>query len=310
MQAIVIAGFMFAAAAPGAQNTLGAARELYASAAYEDALSALEGLDRNDAPDHGRQVDEYRAFCLYALGRTDEAERVAESLIRKDPLIQLNEDEASPRIAAMFTGVRKRLLPGLIREEFRIAKAALGEKKTAEAEPHFLQARQLLAEAEKIELWDDTLADLRVLVDGFLDLSRSRATRPQPEIASTRGIENTAAPAAVAPADPTPPAIAPRIYTAADAQVTPPVVVRQVMPSIPLELVRIVNAREPKRGLLDVVIDERGAVAQAVMRDSVHPMYDEIMVNAAGAWKYRPAMKDGVPVAYVKTIVITAGRRQ
>jgi tetratricopeptide (TPR) repeat protein len=309
MQAIVIAGFMLAAAAHGAQDSLGAARELYASAAYEDALSALEGLDRNDAPDR-RQVDEYRAFCLYALGRTDEAERVAESLIRKDPLIQLNEEEASPRIAAMFTSVRKRLLPGLIRDEFRIAKAALGEKKTAEAEPHFLQARQLLAEAEKIELWDDTLADLRVLVDGFLDLSRSRATRPQPESAATKGIENTAPPAAVEPANPAPPAIAPRMYTAADAQVTPPVAVRQVMPSIPLELVRIVNAGEHKRGLLDVVINERGVVEQAVMRDSVHPMYDEIMVNAAGAWKYRPAMKDGMPVAYVKTIVITAGRRE
>src|SRR6266849_2319149 len=114
MQAILIAGFVLAAAgaAHGAQGTLRAAKDLYASAAYEEALSTLDRLRESDASVLTREVDEYRAFCLYALGRTAEADRVAESLIRRDPLIQLNKSEVSPRIAAMFTSVRKRLLPG------------------------------------------------------------------------------------------------------------------------------------------------------------------------------------------------------
>jgi tetratricopeptide (TPR) repeat protein len=310
MQGIVIAGFVLAAAAYGGQDTLGTARELYASAAYEDALSALDRLDPSDAPDRGRQVDEYRAFCLYALGRTEEAERVAESLIRRDPLIQLNEGETSPRITAMFTNVRKRLLPGLIREEFRIARSALSEKKTTEAEPHFLQAHQLLQEAERIEIWDDALADLRVLVEGFLDLSRARTTQPQLDVASNREVEHTVPASAKRPAELEPATAAPRIFTAADAEVTPPVVIRQVVPTVPLELARILNAGRPKRGLLEVVIDDRGVVQEAVMRDSVNSMYDDVMVNAARGWRYRPAMKDGVPVAYMKTIVISAGRKE
>jgi hypothetical protein len=53
---------------------LSEARDLYASAAYEDALGALSRLDK-DAP-VTEQVDQYR---LFALGRTAEAQAVAEA---------------------------------------------------------------------------------------------------------------------------------------------------------------------------------------------------------------------------------------
>ena len=89
---VLAASAIFAAAAVDAgQEQLSAAKELYASAAYEDALSVLTRLSEGDgAPALSRQADEYRAFCLYALGRTGEAEKLAESLIRRDPLIQLD----------------------------------------------------------------------------------------------------------------------------------------------------------------------------------------------------------------------------
>jgi len=68
----------------GAQDRLTAAKDLYASAAYEDALSALSSMDADStAPDISRQANEYRAFCLYALGRTTEAESVAEAMTRR-----------------------------------------------------------------------------------------------------------------------------------------------------------------------------------------------------------------------------------
>jgi tetratricopeptide (TPR) repeat protein len=314
MQALLIAALMVAAAPFGGQDTLEAAKQLYASAAYEDALAALDRLGPGDTPDGAREVNEYRAFCLYALGRADEAERVAELLIRRDPLIQLNKGEASPRIAAMFTSVRKRLLPGLIRDEFRLAKSTLGENKAAEAEPHFLQARELLAEAQRLGVWDDALADLLVLVDGFLDLSQARQTQVQSETASSGAIAQIDRRPPVQEveqprpaAQPEPAAAVPRVYTAADAQVTPPVAIRQVMPGFPPELIRILNAGQPRQGLLDVVIDERGMVQEAVMQSPVTPLYDDIMVTAARGWKYRPAMKDGGAVRYKKTIVIRIG---
>ena len=77
MRAILIIGVVLVAAGAGlgAQDPLSAAKDLYASAAYEDALSTLSRMDGGStAPEIARQVDEYRAFCLYALGRTREAE--------------------------------------------------------------------------------------------------------------------------------------------------------------------------------------------------------------------------------------------
>src|ERR1044072_7562827 len=119
----------------GAQDSLSAAKELYASAAYEDALSTLTRLTEGGsaAPDIARQVDEYRAFCLYALGRTGEAESVAESMLRRDPLMKLDSADISPRLETMFSNVRKRMLPTLIRDRFRAARAALDQKNLSAA---------------------------------------------------------------------------------------------------------------------------------------------------------------------------------
>src|SRR5579872_1067512 len=104
-----------------ADDTLSAAKDLYASAAYEDALSMLTRLSEGATPDVALQVDVYRAFCLYALGRATEAEALTQGVVRKDPLFQLKADEVSPRVDAMFTEVRRQLLPGLIRDKYRSA---------------------------------------------------------------------------------------------------------------------------------------------------------------------------------------------
>ena len=132
MKAIFIVGLRAGSRPDGArtQDSLSAAKDLYASAAYEEALSTLMRLadGGSTAPDIARQVDEYRAFSLYALGRTGEAESVAESIIRKEPLTKLGAADASPRLEMMFPNVRKRLLPSLIRDRFRAARVALDRK--------------------------------------------------------------------------------------------------------------------------------------------------------------------------------------
>src|SRR5262245_4224275 len=106
MRATVIVGLLLVAAQAGlrGQDSLSAARDLYASAAFEAALSIVSRLDGSEgnAPEVDRQIDEYRAFCLYALGRTAEAESVVESIIRKAPLTRLDAADASPRLEMMF----------------------------------------------------------------------------------------------------------------------------------------------------------------------------------------------------------------
>jgi tetratricopeptide (TPR) repeat protein len=91
--------------------TIVTARAFYNAAAYENALATLEKLTENASPEIERAANQYRAGCLYALGRTAEAEATAEMMIRKDPLVRLDEIEMSPRVLEMFASLRRRLLP-------------------------------------------------------------------------------------------------------------------------------------------------------------------------------------------------------
>ena len=297
----------------GAQDQLNAAKDLYASAAYEDALSALAQIDEaTAAPLVARQVDEYRAFCLFALGRTSEAETVAEALIRRHPLGGLETADTSPRIERLFSDVRTRLLPSLIRERFRTARAEIDRKTFAAAEAPLVEAHQMIAEAQRLAINDDAVNDLSVLVDGFLQLIHSAAEQRPTRVDATNGSSATASTAAatnspaIRSAEPRAAsetaAVHPRLYTLAD-RVSPPVVIEQQLPAMPPALRTIARSMK-KTGMLDIIIDESGHVVDATMRQSLHSSYDAVVVRNAGRWKYEPATIDGVPVRFVKTIVL------
>ena len=113
-----------AAAAPS-DDTLAAARDLYASAAYEDALAVLNRLRAPDGrPDEGRAIDQYRAFCLLALGRNAEAERAIEAVVAAEPMYHPSDADVSPRVRSAFSDVRRRMLPNIIQQKYAVAKAA------------------------------------------------------------------------------------------------------------------------------------------------------------------------------------------
>jgi hypothetical protein len=326
MRTSIIVGAMLMAATAGlsSQDLLSAAKDQYASAAYEDALSTLSRMDAAAAPDVARQAEEYRAFCLYALGRTGEAESVAESLIRREPLVRLEAADASPRLESMFTEVRRRLLPSLIRDRYRVARAAVDQRSFAAAEPPLAEAHRMIAEAERIGVKDDGLADLGVLVDGFLQLIRSNADRmaapptvaaavapPPPASAPAgpaasrpsrvEGLESAAALAATVPAAAA--AVLPRVYSAIDEGVSPPVALEQRMPSMTVEMQQVAKTIK-NRGMMDLVIDESGRVVDATLRQSMNPTIDALVLRSARTWKYRPATKDGTPVRYLKTLML------
>ena len=70
------------AGAVAAQGSLADARALYSSAAYDEALAMLNGLHASDQrPEDGGAIDQYRALCLLALGRTDEARHAIEAIV-------------------------------------------------------------------------------------------------------------------------------------------------------------------------------------------------------------------------------------
>ena len=63
------------------------------------------------------------------------------------------------------------------------------------------------------------------------------------------------------------------------------------------------------RGILEVTIDEQGRVIQAVIRISLHPIYDSQILLAAKEWRYQPATLNGRPVKFRKVIQITITKR-
>ncbi len=278
------------------QGPLGAAKDLYASARYDEALSVLNGLRLGESIDR-RSVAQYRSLCLLALGRASEAESAIGEVVTADPTYRPGESE-SPRVRSTFTDVRKRLLPEITTARYQAAKATYDRRDWAEAEAQFKTVLSLIDDPDT----GGKLVDLRVLTVGFLELSARAAAPPPPPV------EPKPAPAPVAAAPPAAPMVAGpvpgKIYSAEDTAVVGPVVIKQVVPAIPQTMVAMARTR----GLLDLVIDEQGRVVSMTMRNSVHPTYDGQVLAAARDWKYKPATFNGQPVPYRRLISIAVQR--
>lgn len=274
-----------------AQESLSAAKDLYASAAYEEALTMLDDLKGTaDAPPDTQGIEQYRAFCLLALGRKADAELAIEEVVSTDPLYQPSESDASPRVRSAFADVRRRMLPSIAQQKYAMAKATFDRKEYAAAVVQFEAALEVMDDRELDIRAKPALIDLRTLAGGFLELSRA-ASAPPP-------VPEREAPApAPAPIEP----VAARTYASTDEGVVPPVTLKQDLP----QPKTAVPASAMGRGVLEVVINEGGQVESVVLRQSVSPLYDRLLLSAAKGWKYRPAMKDGQPVRFVKIIQVT-----
>ncbi|MCA1562544.1 MAG: energy transducer TonB [Acidobacteria bacterium] len=285
------------AAPVGAQDSpLAAARELYASARYDEALAMLNGL-RPAEPSNLNEVksiEQYRSLCLLALGRGTEAESAIAAVVTVDPLYQPNDTDASPRVRAAFTEVRQRLLPGIAGLKYAAAKAAFDRKEFASAEQQFRHVIALIDDPQM----GGRLGDMRVLAAGFLELSAAGAAPPPPP--ETKPAEPAPQPVAP-PAAPSPP----RIYVAEDPGVTPPLAIKQEFPRVPSG----VMAQVRERGLLEIIVDERGRAAALTVRTSLHPVYDTLLMAAAREWRYQPATYEGRPVKFRKLIQVTLSKR-
>jgi TonB family protein len=297
-------------------NPLVAARELYASARYDEALAMLNGLSPADAgnPLERRYVEQYRSLCLLALGRGGEAEQAIAAVVTADPAYRPSEAEAAPRVRTAFTDVRKRLLPDIARARYADAKGSFDRKEFPQAEQQF---RNLLALLDDGDM-GGRLGDLRVLVQGFLDLSvASSPPPPPPSVEAPRMAESPmAAPSptraavmATAARTPDQPGSSQgmsrdRIFGGDEPGITGPIAVKQDLPRVPSTLV----GRTRDRGLLEVIIDEQGRVTNATIRSPIHPVYDSQLLVAARDWKYKPAMVNGQPVKFRKVIQVAVTR--
>ncbi len=280
------------------EGPLAVARDLYASARYDEALAMLNGVRQQESanPVNLRSIEQYRSLCLLALGRGTEAEAAIAVVVASDPMYQPTETEASPRVRTAFSEVRQRQLPDIARTRYASAKAAFDRKDYQSAEQQFRELLRLIDDPDM----GGRLGDLRLLVSGFVDLSTATAAPPQPEPKpEPRREEAPAAPVAATAPDPQ------KVFSIEDEGVALPTPIRQDVPRVPVQVAN--QTRE--RGILEVVIDEQGRVISATIRVSLHPIYDAQILVAARDWKYSPALVNGRPVKFRKTIQITVTRR-
>jgi hypothetical protein len=286
--------FGVAGAAAG-DDSLNVARELYASANYEDALAMLNRIRTPAGAADDRAVERYRALCLLALGRSIEAQKAIEIVVAAEPSYHPSDSEVSPRVRSAFSDVRRRMLPAIIQQKYGLAKAAFDRKDFITAADGFGQVAEMLNDPDVGAAASvPPLSDLRTLAAGFRDLAVTASAPPPPP-----------APVAAAPAPEPPPARSeprlppiPRIYGAEDGNVVPPAVVKQSLPPFPT------RAFSAAQGALAVVIDERGAVESAAMLLPLGQPYDRMVLDAAKAWRYKPATIDGAPVKFRRVVQI------
>ncbi len=274
-------------AGPPAES-LSRAKELYLSAAYDEALELLDGLPGETTPAMAMEIAQYRVFCLMALGRADEARKVIEAMVSNDPFYRMPDGQTPPRIRTAFQDTRRAMLPKLAQRRYADAKAAFDKKDPRAAE----QFDKVLALLDDPELkGTPSFADLRTVATGFRDLSKAAAAPP--------------------PAPP-PPAAAPAVETAALPErpagvaqapvvIIPPVAISQTLPPWTAS---VLDQSRTYSGTIAVLVNAQGNVASARIQRSVHPRYDADLLRAAQTWKYRPATRNGVPTEYEKIVEI------
>jgi TonB family protein len=96
------------------------------------------------------------------------------------------------------------------------------------------------------------------------------------------------------------------VYREGDADVVPPVALKQTLPQWVVPAGTRSGAWQPE-GVLELTIDESGNVVNAILRKSFNASYDALLLKAAMTWKYEPARKAGVPVRFVRNVGIRLG---
>ena len=283
----------------GAQDSLATAKQLYASASYDEALAMLDRLKSGGGSDPAAAslIEQYRAFCLLAVGHQPDAERAMESLVAGDPTFR-PDDAISPRLQAVFRDVRKRTLPGVIRQRYASAKASFDEKAYQAAADQFDAVLKLL-EVPDVVASDPALADLRTVAVGFRDLAKAAAASAAAAASSAAPGSSPSGPAAPAAPEPRP---VRAVYAVDDPGITAPVAIKQDLPPWPQGIPK--TTVRGRRAVLDITINEAGNVESVTVRESIVDWYDEALIKEAKGWSYKPASKEGTPVRYRKLMQV------
>src|ERR1700730_4954481 len=271
-------------AADTVSDQFAAARDLYARADYGEALAVLNRLqEAGTTPVETLSVMQCRALCLLALGQTAEAEHAVEAMVATAPSYRAEDADISPRLQSIVVRVRRRTLPDIVQQKYVAAITAYERQDYEPAIAGFRDVLRLLDDPDiATAAAQRPLSDLRLLASGFVELRVGAVTSATPTW--TTPLVPPASFATVGHPRPT------GVYTANSGDIVPPVTVKQTLPAY------VGNVAHPIKGLIEVTIDEKGAVTEAKMRMPTNTSYDAIALAAARSWRYKAALVGTVPV--------------
>jgi len=270
--AFAIAGMIGLASPASAQEQLKKAKALYDAAAYEDALTVLSPVDMPEA-------QQYKALCLLALGRTQDAVGALEKLVTAQPTFEPSAQDVPPRFVTLVSDTKRKLLPSLARRAFNEGRDHFRNGSREEALTRFNLVIALTSDPSFKQSAD--AEDLRTLANGFIDLAKATAAPPTPSPAVATNAAETAR--SLDPPD-----------------VVQPIVVKQYIPPVPTEVGTQGNPMVSVR----VLIGTNGKVTQATIQQSSHPLYDRLVLQAAREWVYQPATMNGKAVTSEKVVTV------
>ena len=271
-----------------AQEPLTKAKALYDAAAYEDALTVLTQVEIPEA-------QQYRALCLLALGRSQDAAIVVEDLLTAEPLYEASAQDAPPRFVALVAETKRKLLPQLARKAFSEARDQFRSGARQEALRRFDLVMTLTSDPSFKQT--DEAEDLRTLASGFIDLAKAAPAAPPAPAAPAQN----APVATTAAASKVPESKAPEKSRVSEPPaIVQPVVVKQFIPPVPAEI----GTQGKPTMSVRVLISPNGRVTDASIQQSAHPLYDRLVLQASRDWIYEPAMMNGRPVLSEKVVTI------
>ena len=102
------------------------------------------GEPRTRAARERATIHHYRALCLLALNRPQDATAAIEAMVGEDPLYFPPQDELSPRTRQTFLQVQRRVLPSIAQERYARAKSTYEEGRPKEAVAEFDRVLEIL----------------------------------------------------------------------------------------------------------------------------------------------------------------------
>jgi hypothetical protein len=221
---------------------------------------------RPPATSDSLEADERQAAGLLASGRADEAAMFFDAIVMRNPLHQLDPARTSPEALLAFRNSKRVLLPALARRHYQDARAAFDAGDFSLAISEGERALALLNDAD-IEAGP---ADLKEDVPDLL--ARASASRTVEEE---------------------------RIYALGDAGVTPP-------RPLGRQLSTASQSRTSFRptGRLEILVSRTGRVEAVKLDTPLNGYHDRMLVSAAKAWHYRPALRNGKPVRFTLVMSI------